>query len=71
MRNISQEKLRALLVPLPPHEEQIGIAQSFDNLAARARVERASLDVLRSLKQALMSVLLTGEVRVKPDGEAA
>lgn len=71
MRNISQEKLRALLVPLPPHDEQIGIARSFDILAERAHVERASLHVLRTVEEALASVLLTGEVRVKPDEDAA
>jgi type I restriction enzyme S subunit len=71
MKNISQEKLRALMVPQPSRAEQAQIADSFDILAERFRAETASLDALRIVKSALMSVLLTGEVRVKPDEEAA
>lgn len=71
MKNISQEKLRALIVPQPPLDEQVAISHSFDILAERARSEEATLDAMRTLKSALMSVLLTGEVRVKPDEAAS
>lgn len=71
MKNISQEKLRSILLPQPPVEEQEGIARSFDLIAERAIAEDSTLAELRRLKTALMSVLLTGEVRVKPDDEAA
>lgn len=71
MKNISQEKLRSILVPQPAVDEQEGIARSFDLIGERTISEESMLGGLRALKAALMSVLLMGEVRVKPDGEAA
>ena len=71
MRNVSQANLRVLLLPLPRLEEQVRVATAIGGLDERVKVEFAALSALRSLKAALMSVLLTGEVRVKPDEEAA
>ena len=57
--------------PVPPLDEQVGIADAMLALEARATAESATLGALAKVKSALMSVLLTGEVRVKPDEEAA
>ena len=40
-------------------------------MESRIRTEMESLTLLKELKSALMSVLLTGELRVSPDTEAA
>jgi type I restriction enzyme, S subunit len=71
MKNISQDKLRSVLLPGPSLVEQRSISSAFDYLARRVTVEETCLDALRTLKVALMSVLLTGEVRVKPDEKPA
>lgn len=70
MKNISQEKLRSVRLPRPSLVEQGSITRAFDHLAERMTVEKTCLDGLRTMKVALMSVLLTGEIRVKPDEEA-
>jgi type I restriction enzyme S subunit len=65
MKNISQEKLRNVLVQRPALAEQRQIAVGIDALADRVVEEKAVLASLSALKSALMSVLLTGEVRVR------
>ena len=67
MKNISQEKLRSVVLPQPAWDEQVAIAESIDGLAARIGAEQAYTEGLREAKSALMSVLLPGAVRVKPD----
>jgi type I restriction enzyme S subunit len=65
--NINRGKMAAMKIPVPPPEEQrelVGVLFSADD---RSATECNYLDQLRSIKAALMSVLLTGEVRVKPD----
>ena len=47
------------------------IVDALGSLTDRENAEGSALGGLRDLKAALMSVLLTGEVRVKPDEEAA
>ncbi|MCP3137787.1 restriction endonuclease subunit S [Pyxidicoccus xibeiensis] len=64
MKNISQEKLRSIMVPLPPLDEQISIAAALDSISQRIQRERSVLDEIRNLKSALLCVLLSGEVRV-------
>jgi len=71
MRNVSQANLRALRMPLPTLTEQRQIAATIDSVDVRMAEERSCLESQRALKTALMSVLLSGEVRVKPDEEAA
>lgn len=71
LKHIHLVDLRATPCPIPPMEEQEEIAGSLRAVGERLRSERAVADGLRHLKSALMSVLLTGEVRVKPDDEAA
>lgn len=67
MRNVSQSNLRALLFPLPCLEEQVKISGVLDAVDGQTASERAMLDELLGLRSALMSVLLTGELRVTPD----
>ena len=63
-------KQRELLVPLPDLSEQIEIGRAVAAVEARLVAEEAVLEDLLSLKAAVMSVLLTGDVRVAPNGEA-
>ena len=57
-------------VPVPAIHEQKKIAAALTCLTQREHVEETTLESTRATKSALMSVLLTGEVRVTPD-EAA
>jgi type I restriction enzyme S subunit len=56
---------------LPDPAEQEQIATTLDRLDDVANCNGTELDQLRHLKSALMSVLLTGEVRVRVDEEVA
>ena len=56
---------------VPPLDEQVAIRSALEHVAERLDTETQSSGALLFLKQALMSVLLTGEVRVKPDEEPA
>lgn len=69
--NLSQSILEACPVPLPPLNEQADIVRAFELVGMRYRAECAALQALHETKRSLMSVLLTGEVRVQPDEEAA
>ena len=71
MRNVSQRALRRVPVPLPSLEEQEEIEMLEVQTSTRLREERSCLEQLGMMKSALMSVLLTGELRVTPDTEAA
>lgn len=70
-QNLNVGVFQEAVVGLPPVEEQQRICQHVDAVYTREWSEEAILAGLRALKSALMSVLLTGEVRVKLDGEAA
>jgi type I restriction enzyme S subunit len=71
MRNVTQSALRALLVPLPSLKEQETIGAAFDAFEERERRENGVAAALQALKSAVMTVLLTGELRVTPDPEPA
>lgn len=68
---LSLPSIRRLTVPLPPPDEQAALVEPVESAEDRIEAERGTLTALKRVKAALMSVLLTGEVRVKPDGEAA
>jgi type I restriction enzyme S subunit len=63
--------VKRFLVPRPLKTEQIAIGALLDSVELRVESEKAVLDGCSAFKVALMSVLLTGEVRVKPDEGAA
>ena len=60
-----------LKLALPDLEEQSAIVERLEALNVREEVERCWLAQLCVVKSALMSVLLTGELRVIADGKVA
>ena len=69
--NFGPSHLKKTVVALPDIEEQIRISEvirSVDSVLEASQQERISLE---ATKQALMSVLLTGQVRVTPDEGSA
>lgn len=62
---LNRKTCNALPVPMPPEEEQARIGEICRAQAARLRAEGDELVALQSLKSALLSVLLTGELRVE------
>jgi type I restriction enzyme, S subunit len=63
-RNINLKDLRPLPIPLPPPEEQKGIAERYEAVERRAEREMHGLAKLRLFKKGLSGDLLTGRVRV-------
>ena len=68
---VTQAPIHNLIVPLPSVPEQDEMADLLDQVDARLDAEQQKLDGLCNAKSALMSVLLTGEMRVTPDPKAA
>jgi type I restriction enzyme S subunit len=71
VKGIKQSVLRTLQVLVPPLEEQRAIGKMIQSVADRVWAEEQNRGALVRLKAALMSVLLTGELRVTPDEAAA
>ena len=67
--SINQTDVLAIPTPCPPREEQQAIAEVIGNTERRIESEDRTLGALRELKSALVSVLLTGELRVTPEPE--
>ena len=61
--------IKRFKVPLPTTDEQCKITYGMSTLDTRLEVERLRVECLGYVKEALMSVLLTGELRVTPDPE--
>ncbi len=70
-KNLSGTNLSTLVLPLPPLAEQIEIVAAVAIIDARLRAERRLHKQQKEAKSALMSALLSGEVRVKVDEAAA
>ena len=68
---INNKHLYPRVFPVPSIDEQEGIADSILASDDRILSEEDKMIGLSKLKRALMSVLLTGELRVTPDTEAA
>lgn len=68
--SVNQNDVVTIPTPCPPWDEQRRIVQIGAGLDQRLESESRALAALRELKSALMSVLLTGELRVTPDPEA-
>ena len=62
---------REILIRLPPVEEQEEIARVAATFDSRLASETHSLATIQNVKSALMSVLLTGEIRVKAETDAS
>ena len=71
MLNLNTKILGALPLQLPSVDEQKRIAAFAEEAGSRLSCEQETLQELGRVKEALMSVLLSGEVRVTPDKEAA
>ena len=69
--NFGPTHLRKVKIPLPPVAEQKVLSAAFTAPSERLMAERTKKKCLAKLKSALMSVLLTGELRVTPDPEIA
>ena len=70
-REITLKTLKDVPIPVPTLDEQRTLTRVIDSLAARESTERQWYEQLFQLKSALMSVLLTGQLRVGIDSEAA
>ena len=70
-KNLNAALVKQVVVPVPPRDEQADIVSVLDSLNRRSGIEQAIASASRDAMAALMSVLLTGEVRVKPDEVAA
>ena len=62
---------RAMPALVPGWEEQAAIADAMDRIDETIDANTPQFEQLKRVKSALTAVLLTGEVRVKPDEEAA
>jgi type I restriction enzyme S subunit len=71
MLNLNTEILGSTPVVVPTFNEQREIAGALSSIEENLQSTRMEISALLDLKSALMSVLLTGEVRVRPDEEAA
>jgi type I restriction enzyme S subunit len=69
-KRLPSELLFACAVPRPPIAEQREIASVIRTLDERLGCEAAALAQIGEVRLGLMSVLLTGDVRVTPDPEA-
>lgn len=67
--SINQDDVMTVPTPCPPRDEQRRIVQISAGVDERLESENRELAAVRDLKSALMSVLLTGELRVTPDPE--
>jgi type I restriction enzyme, S subunit len=68
---VNKAKCEAIVLPLPPLDEQAAIARAIEAVEHKVFAEVEVSAGLSSLKSCLMSVLLTGELRVTPDEAAA
>jgi type I restriction enzyme S subunit len=67
---LSLANVRSFLVPIPSAAEMLSIQEVVASVQDRITSEERALENIRIVKQSLMSVLLTGEVRVRVDAEA-
>ncbi len=66
MRNISQDAIRAIKLPLPPLAEQKVIADKLDTLLAQVETTKARLEripeILKSFRQSVLTAAVTGKL---------
>ena len=68
LASMNSTQLKNLPLPIPRLDEQDQIVARFGAIDDRLSCEENFLSGLNRLKSALMSVLLTGELRVSSDG---
>jgi type I restriction enzyme S subunit len=69
--SVRRAMITEMPVPVPPLEEQVEISDVLTSLDERLQVERDYLVGLLDLRSSLAAALLTGEVRVPPNGAPA
>ena len=69
--SINQQDVKCFPILLPGLTEQHAIVEALGTISRRMHHEAESLNALVNTKSALMSVLLTGEVHVRVDEDAA
>lgn len=69
--SINNQNLRRIIVPVPKINEQVEICRYLYAISSRIEAERMCVKWALGAKSALMSVLLSGEVRVKVEEGAA
>ncbi len=67
--SINNKTIRDITVLVPQLSEQLSISLRLDAVEKYIYLERKTLKGLEAVKQSLMAVLLTGEVRVRTDEE--
>ena len=70
-KRLPTSRLFAELVPCPQRDEQENIARLLRNHDLYRRSATAAREGMKTVKNGLTSILLTGELRVTPDPEAA
>ena len=70
LASMNSTQLKNLPLPIPRLDEQDGIVERLGTLDTRMSKERDCLREFGRLKAALMSTLLTGELRVTPNTES-
>jgi len=63
--NISAQRLKSFLIPLPPLEEQKKIAQILQSIDQRIEKEEKYKNALQNLFKSLLHNLMTGKIRVR------
>jgi type I restriction enzyme, S subunit len=69
--HLRKHELTTWKIAVPSRDEQQSICEVLQTVESRLQSNCGHLQAMRSLKSVLMSVLLTGEVRVTPDTEVA
>lgn len=64
VKGISLKDVRALDMPKPHKEEQIKLAQVFDDMEAEIQALETRLEKARQMKEGMMQNLLTGRIRL-------
>jgi len=70
-KTVTLNSLKEAPIPLPSMEEQSGLSSAIDAVDARIYAEEDVRFAALAQKKALAGSLLTGELRVTPDGHAA
>ncbi len=70
MLNLNTSILGRLPVALPPQDERSRISNALEAMAEQIQALKSEAESLDEVKQSLMSVLLTGGLRVNPRTEA-
>ena len=71
MLNLNTSILGRLPVALPSEDERSEVASVLEALAEQVQALEYEVEGLDAVRRSLMSVLLTGELRVTPDPETS